>query len=49
MIVILRDLMLIDNNLFKNFWGKTIEIANYLPKTLFTKSKNYSKIILEEN
>ena len=47
-IVIIKDLMLINNELLNRFWTEKIKTTNYLQNKLLTKSKNHSKLISKE-
>lgn len=48
-IVIMKDLILIDSGLSDNFWVETMETANYLWNKLPTKNKSHNKIIPKES
>lgn len=47
-IIAMKDAMLINSGLPNNIWAKIMETTNYFHNRLFTKSKNYSKLVLEE-
>ena len=47
-LVVMKDLILIDSNLPNNFWTEMIETANYLYNRIPNKSKSYKEVILEK-
>lgn len=44
-LVTMKNLLFINNDLLNNFWVKAMETTNYLRNRLPTRSKNHSKII----
>lgn len=45
----MKDSILINNGLPNNFWAEAMKKANYLCNRLFTRSKNYGKMISKES
>lgn len=47
-LIIMKDLILINSRLLNNFWAKVIEMVNYFQNRLSTKNMNHKEVIFKK-